>query len=94
MHKNTVDFIKTFCINELPLICIDEIEGEDADKCSLVLSTKSNMVSIELYANLTCDILSVDYESEEVIFSETLNAQSLDEVKTFIEDYLRRVPMQ
>ncbi|GGJ06275.1 hypothetical protein GCM10007978_49820 [Shewanella hanedai] len=72
---------------KLPNLTLEESESLRG-KLSMALSTDKLMVSIEVTGEYTCDILVVDFETEDVISSETVDCKSSDEIKVFISHQL------
>ena len=89
MNQEIHSYVINECAN-LPNLTLEESESLSG-KLSMALSTDKLMISIEVTEKYTCDVLVVDFESEDVVSSETVDCNSSDELKVFISHQLKKL---
>lgn len=87
MFDILINFVKSnFSKRDLTLETIDNF---DDIKLSIVLSKKElKMASIEILIDGTCDFMIVDYLSESVLYSRTINIKDIEELKTELINFI------
>ena len=76
----------------IPNISLEQIELLGKEKLAATIATSHLMGSIEILKDFTTDLLVVEFESEEVLYSETFNAVfGVEELREIIDKFLIKI---
>lgn len=78
-------FIRNYCFKKENLIILDDVENYSDQKIEFVLTLGKLMISITVLANLTYDLLVVEFESEVVVRNKTKNFNNIKELFNELE---------
>lgn len=87
MFKYIVDNIY-LTIADNKMLSIESVNDFDGKKLAIVLAYHNKMISIEVLANFTCDLMIVDIDTEKILSAETHNPDSFEGLISLISKFL------
>lgn len=89
MFKNLIDLINQYKL-ENQNILIDSINQENNDKLSIVFTKNTDkMYSIELLFNGICDFMIIDLQTEQIIYSKTIQIDTIEKSEEILKYFLQ-----
>jgi hypothetical protein len=92
MLASIKDFIKKQLTECEPTISLEQVELLGDKKIAATISTSHLMGSVEILEDLTIDLLIVEFDSEDVVYSKTFDSVSnTEELREIIKRYLHTI---
>jgi hypothetical protein len=74
------------------LVALEEFEFLGEEKAAFTFSSEHLMGSIEILKDLTADLLIIEFENENILYSMTFeNIKNIEELSDVITDFLKKL---